>query len=112
MERNRDRHNSHGRFFSFLRFAGVVAARRVEHQLLHSVLGATAAFFDVTPTGRLLNRFSSDVYGVDDSLPFIMNILFAQAFGLLGTLAITTYSEPYFLLVMFPLGWIYVGIQR
>ena len=29
-------------------------------------------------TGRIVNRFSSDVYGIDDSLPFIMNILFAQ----------------------------------
>ena len=28
--------------------------------------------------GRVINRFSSDIYGVDDSLPFILNILLAQ----------------------------------
>jgi ATP-binding cassette subfamily C (CFTR/MRP) protein 10 len=89
-----------------------VAARRVEQRLLSSVLGATSAFFDSNPTGRLLNRFSSDVYGVDDSLPFIMNILFAQTFGLLGTLAVMSYSQPYFVMILFPLGWIYTGIQR
>lgn len=41
-------------------------------------------FFDVSPLGRILNRFSSDTYTIDDSLPFIMNILLAQFFGLLG----------------------------
>ena len=94
------------------RTLGIVAARRVEQRLLSSILGATSAFFDSNPTGRLLNRFSSDVYGIDDSLPFIMNILFAQAFGLLGTLAVMSYSEPYFIVVLFPLAWIYAGIQR
>lgn len=43
-------------------------------------------FFDLTPAGRLINRFSSDTYTVDDSLPFILNILLAQTFGLIGEL--------------------------
>lgn len=38
----------------------------------------------MTPLGRVLNRFSSDTYTVDDSLPFILNILLAQIFGLIG----------------------------
>jgi ATP-binding cassette, subfamily C (CFTR/MRP), member 10 len=41
-------------------------------------------FFDITPLGRILNRFSSDTYTIDDSLPFILNILLAQLFGLIG----------------------------
>lgn len=50
-------------------------------------------FFDITPAGRLLNRFSSDTYTVDDSLPFIMNILLAQVFGVIGK----TYLEQKYL---------------
>lgn len=41
-------------------------------------------FFDITPLGRILNRFSSDTYTIDDSLPFILNILLAQLAGLIG----------------------------
>ena len=40
----------------------------------------------MTSAGRLLNRFSSDTATADDSLPFIMNILFANLFGLAGNL--------------------------
>lgn len=42
-------------------------------------------FFDVTPLGRILNRFSSDTYTIDDSLPFVLNILLSQVVGLIGT---------------------------
>lgn len=41
-------------------------------------------FFDITPLGRILNRFSSDTYTIDDTLPFILNILLAQMAGLIG----------------------------
>lgn len=47
-------------------------------------LQANMKFFDVTPAGRIVNRFSSDTYTVDDSLPFILNILLAQLFSLIG----------------------------
>jgi ATP-binding cassette subfamily C (CFTR/MRP) protein 10 len=38
----------------------------------------------VSPLGRILNRFSSDTYSIDDSLPSSMNTLLAYFFGILG----------------------------
>jgi len=58
-----------------------------------------------------MNRFSTDLYSIDDALPFIMNIFLAQSYGLLGTLVITCYGLPWFSLLLVPLGIIYYFIQ-
>ncbi len=59
------------RAFSFAA-GGLAAAQRLHERLLGAVVRAPLAFFDTTPTGRVLNRFSSDQATADDSLPFIM----------------------------------------
>lgn len=69
-------------------------------------------FFDTTPTGRVLNRFSSDVYSVDDKLPFMLNILLATVFNLLGMLVIISCSLPWVLVPLLPLAVFYFRTQR
>ena len=41
-----------------------------------------------------------------------MNILLAQVYGLLGTLAVTCYGLPWFSLLLLPLAVLYYYIQR
>ena len=61
--------------------------------------------------GRTLNRFSSDLTTVDDSLPFIANILLANIVSLLGVLAVLVYSQPLLLLLFIPLYFCYLWLQ-
>uniref|UniRef100_A0A670YD93 ATP binding cassette subfamily C member 10 n=1 Tax=Pseudonaja textilis TaxID=8673 RepID=A0A670YD93_PSETE len=97
---------------AFLFACGTIHAATVIHnRLLRRVMKATMTFFDTTPTGRILNRFSSDLYCVDDSLPFILNIFLANIFGLLGMLVMITYGLPWIGLVLLPLVAIYYSIQ-
>ncbi|XP_058815016.1 ATP-binding cassette sub-family C member 10 [Topomyia yanbarensis] len=93
-------------------YAGIKAAKCVHDKLLKSVIYTKFEFFDIVPLGRILNRFSSDVYTIDDSLPFIGNILLAQFFGLLGALAISLYAMPWLGLLVIPLCPIYLTLQN
>ncbi|KAK7127960.1 hypothetical protein R3I93_020518 [Phoxinus phoxinus] len=92
-------------------YGGIRAATVIHTRLLSSVLKATMTFFDTTPLGRILNRFSSDIYCVDDSLPFVLNILLSNVFGLLGMLVVMTYGLPWVLLPLVPLGVLYYQTQ-
>ncbi|XP_045354278.1 ATP-binding cassette sub-family C member 10 isoform X2 [Leopardus geoffroyi] len=93
--------------------AGTIrAAATLHHRLLCRVLMAPVTFFESTPAGRVLNRFSSDVACADDSLPFMLNILLANAVGLLGLLAVLGSGLPWLLLLLPPLSIIYYRVQR
>ncbi|KAM9316906.1 ATP-binding cassette sub-family C member 10 [Gastrophryne carolinensis] len=92
---------------------GTVRAATVIHQrLLQRVLRATVTFFDITPVGRIINRFSSDLYCVDDFLPFILNIFLANVFGLLGLVLVISYGMPWILPVLLLLAALYYWLQR
>ena len=51
-------------------------------------------------------------YSVDDSLPFMLNIFLAQAFGVFGTVVITCYGIPWFAAVLVPLSAVYMYTQN
>lgn len=93
-------------------YGAICAATAIHNRLLDRVLKATVTFFDTTPMGRILNRFSSDLYTVDDSLPFILNILLATVFSLLGMLVVISYGLPWFLVVLLPLALFYLRTQN
>uniref|UniRef100_A0A1B0CZD8 ABC-type xenobiotic transporter n=1 Tax=Phlebotomus papatasi TaxID=29031 RepID=A0A1B0CZD8_PHLPP len=92
-------------------YAGIRAARHVHTKLLKRVFATKFQFFDITPLGRILNRFSSDTYTIDDSLPFIFNILLAQLFGLIGAIIITLIALPWLILLVVPMCPVYVNLQ-
>ena len=93
------------RAFSFAQ-GGLVAARRLHHHLLSSILTLPPTFFEQNNAcGRILNRFSSDTAIADDSLPFISNILLAQAFGLAGVAVVLSVTQPVMLLCFLPITW-------
>ncbi|KAL2533987.1 multidrug resistance-associated protein 11 [Abeliophyllum distichum] len=98
------------RAFAFA-FGGLRAAVRVHDKLLQSLINAPVSFFDQTPSGRILNRLSSDLYTIDDSLPFILNILLANFVGLLGIAVVLSYVQVMFMLLLLPFGYMYRKLQ-
>jgi len=45
------------------------ASRTLHNNMLSRIMKAPMSFFDTTPIGRIVNRFSSDVQILDQSLP-------------------------------------------
>ena len=69
------------------------------------------SFYETTPLGRIVNRFSKDIDVIDTLLP--RNVYsFLQTFvSILGTLFLICYSTPFFLTVLVPLCLLYIFIQ-
>ena len=76
-----------------------------------NIFKANLKFFHNTPTGKILNRLSSDIYAINGSLPVTLNIFLAKVFSLLGVFVVTCYSLPVFSLSLFPILIIYYKIQ-
>ena len=87
------------------------AAIVLHDRLLTSVLKTSLLFFDLTAFGIIINRFSSDVFNVDDALPFTLNIFLAQISGLVASLVVTIYGMPWIAFLVFPLVIPYYFIQ-
>ncbi|XP_049393908.1 ABC transporter C family member 13 isoform X2 [Solanum stenotomum] len=98
------------RAFAFA-FGGLRAAVKVHDRLLEKLMSAPISFFDLNPTGRIINRLSSDLYTIDDSLPFILNILLANFVGLLGIAVVLSYVQVMFLFLLMPFWYIYRKLQ-
>eukprot|EP01040_Poterioochromonas_malhamensis_P005555 gene5555-5971_t len=81
--------------------------------LIRATLEAPVAFFDTTPIGRILNRFSSDLVVVDEELTQTISQFsncVAQVLGSIGAIAGSTKGT--FLVVFVPLMYIYNRFQQ
>lgn len=51
------------------RLGGLIASTFLHKTLLIGIMRAPIAFFDTTPTGRILSRFSKDIDVIDTKIP-------------------------------------------
>jgi len=92
-------------------FGSMVASRNLHSGLLLQVLRCPMSFFDTTPLGRIVNRFSKDIDILDTNIPqFTQNFLITFA-PLVSTIIVISYSTPIFISVAIPLILIFIVIQ-
>ncbi|XP_045882134.1 ATP-binding cassette sub-family C member 2 [Meles meles] len=87
------------------------ASNILHRQLLSSILRAPMSFFDTTPTGRIMNRFAGDISTVDDTLPLSLRSWILCFLGIISTLVMICTATPVFVIIIIPLGIIYVSVQ-
>ena len=82
--------------------AGLRAARAIHTTLLTRVLHAPSSFFDVTPLGRVINRFTTDIDAVDRSMANTVTGLFQPMFQLVSIVGVVTVAMPFIIIMYLP----------
>lgn len=85
---------------------------KLHESMAVSVLRAPMSFFETTPIGRILNRFSNDVYKVDEVLGRVFGMFFMNLTKVLFTILVITFLTWQFIFVMLPLSVLYVYYQQ
>lgn len=87
-------------------------SRNLHRLLLRSVSTGTMQFFDTTPLGRIVNRFSRDIDRIDDALQMTFIFFLQVVYGLFSSLVVTINSQPYVLIVLLPTAYLYYRLMR
>ena len=96
----------------FITVGTLRASIKLHRQMLDHILGSTMAFFDTTPIGRIVNRFSKDIDEVDLMIPTHVKDILNNGFIVIGTLFIIAYATPIIIAFIIPLLGIFFIVQR
>mmetsp|Transcript_842 Transcript_842/g.2339 ORF Transcript_842/g.2339 Transcript_842/m.2339 type:complete len:1469 (-) Transcript_842:87-4493(-) len=97
------------RSFLLARF-GVNASENLHNNLLASVLKAPQSFFDTTPLGRIISRFSKDMHSIDQELSDYFDFFLSCSLFVVVSLGTITFATPWFGVAILPLMVIYIRI--
>jgi len=91
---------------------GCTRASGVLHaSLIKNVLRCAVAFFESTPLGRIINRFSKDLDVIDRPLPVSIDHWIYCALEVLATAVVLSISSPWITIAFPPLAVIYYVVQ-
>ncbi|XP_073932002.1 ATP-binding cassette sub-family C member 9 isoform X7 [Castor canadensis] len=91
---------------------GLTAAKNLHHNLLNKIILGPIRFFDTTPLGLILNRFSADTNIIDQHIPPTLESLTRSTLLCLSAIGMISYATPVFLVALVPLGVAFYFIQK
>nr|UYV50462.1 YCF1 [Agaricus brasiliensis] len=93
-------------------YCALRSAKRLHDLMLDALIKAPLSFFELTPTGRVLNLFSRDVYVTDQILGRVIQNFCRTSAVCLFILVVIGSSFPPFLAAVIPLGWFYMKVMQ
>ncbi|CAF1117338.1 unnamed protein product [Didymodactylos carnosus] len=95
----------------FSRLSAYQAGKKLHYAILNGVLRAPMSFFDTTPLGRIVNRFSRDIDSVDSSLPNSLSSALTTMVSVVVTMIILVYGSYFSIIALIPLSILFFFIQ-
>lgn len=96
----------------FWAFLGLRGGKIIHERMARRLMKVPMLFFERTPVGRIMNRFSNDVNKVDDALPRSFNNFLNACLRTTMTLVIVVFAIPSSLPVLVVLGISYRYFQK
>ncbi|KAF2071736.1 hypothetical protein CYY_006941 [Polysphondylium violaceum] len=99
------------RSFSMV-FGSIKGSKLFHEKMFKAVIRSPMSFFDTTPIGRILNRFSKDQLTIDESIARTLGMFlntFCQVFGSIIVIALVS---PFIIIAMIPVAALFYFIQR
>ncbi|XP_075149498.1 sulfonylurea receptor [Haematobia irritans] len=93
-------------------WAGCKARRNLHDKLLQSIMHKSLHFFQVTPLGRIMNRFSNDMAIIDKKIAATSQRLLQFTLLCLCAILINVIITPWFMVVTIPVCLAYYVIQK
>lgn len=88
-------------------YCGLRSSKKLHDQSFAALMRSPLSFFELTPTGRILNLFSRDIYVIDEVLVMALGGFFRTMGSVLGVVVVIALGAPMVLIVFIPLGFIY-----
>ncbi|KAK7882506.1 hypothetical protein WMY93_028680 [Mugilogobius chulae] len=95
-------------FFNVL----VSSAQTLHNNMFQAILRAPVHFFDINPTGRILNRFSKDIGYLDSVLPWTYVDFIQVLLQVVGVIAVAGAIIPWILLPVLPLLAVFLFLRQ
>jgi len=91
---------------------GVRCSKMLYSAMTHCVLHSPMVYFETTPMGRLLNRFTYDTEILDVTLVWSMSMLLIATSWFVTALVVMVAILPWMLVVLIPISIFYIMIHR
>ncbi|RUS27682.1 P-loop containing nucleoside triphosphate hydrolase protein, partial [Jimgerdemannia flammicorona] len=98
--------------FALIYYGSLKASKKMYETLLRRILRSPLRFFDTTPVGRILNRFSKDFETVDSKLPDNVAWFLNQSIDTASIIIIVCAVAPFLIVPMMLLGTLYLLVGR
>jgi len=91
-------------------FLAYLASKSLHRSAISSTMRAPMTFFETTPLGRIMNRFTKDIDTIDNVVPDSFRIFLVTFANVIGSFVLVTIIVPWFLIALGAVMVVYAAI--